>query len=284
MPVRYINFNGEMIHDRQPVLSVTNRSFRYGDGLFETMLWTGEEIRFLSYHVQRLQEGMKTLHMDDPGQYDEAFMTEKATQLITKNGYTGKVRLRLSVYRAGEGLYSPEINRTAYVLEATPLSAADFKNGLIVDVYQEYRKPYSGLSKLKTANSLIYVMAGLYRKQKGVDDVLVLNQDGFLCESVSSNIFVWYDGKLYTPALSEGCVAGVMRRVVIELAAENNYEVVEAQINPDIMHLADELFFTNSIQGIQWVLGYKKKRYFKRISKMLQEKLVSWGQDTADAG
>ena len=127
-------------------------------------------------------------------------------------------------------------------------------------------------------------MAGLYRKQKGVDDVLVLNQDGFLCESVSSNIFVWYDGKLYTPALSEGCVAGVMRRVVIELAAENNYEVVEAQINPDIMHLADELFFTNAIQGIQWVLGYKKKRYFKRISKMLQEKLVSWGQDTADAG
>src|SRR5690606_33607853 len=195
---------------------------------------------------------------------------------------TGEVRLRLSVYRDGEGLYSPEINRTAYVLEATPLSTADVKNGLIIDVYQEHRKPYSSLSKLKTANSLVYVMAGLFRKQKGVDDVVVLNQDGFLCESVSSNIFVWYDEKLYTPALSEGCVAGVMRRVVIEMAAENQYEVIEAQINPDIMHLADELFFTNAIQGIQWVLGYKKKRYFKRISKMLQEKLVSWGQDTAD--
>ncbi|SEN49079.1 branched-chain amino acid aminotransferase [bacterium A37T11] len=276
MAITYININGEIVVDSKPVLTTGNRGFRYGDGIFETMRWADEDIRFLDYHLERLRESMHMLHLEGSHLYSVDFLREKAAELVQKNNFKADVRLRLGIYRGGGGLYSPEINKAAYVMEASDLSATEHKSGLIVDIYAEYRKPVSSLSKLKSANSLLYVMAGLYRKQKGLDEVIILNQNGFLCESGSSNLFVWYENKLYTPAVSEGCIAGVMRRVVIELALGNDIQVIEAQINPDILQLADELFLTNAIHGIQWVMGYKKKRYFNRISKLLQEKLNNW--------
>ena len=129
------------------------------------------------------------------------------------------------------------------------------------------------MSNSKTSNALIYVLAGIYKNQNALDEVLILNQNGFLCESVSSNVFVVYDRKLYTPALNEGCIAGVMRQVVMRLAKENNIELVEAQINPDILNEADEVFLTNAAKGIQWVMGYNHKRYFNEVSRFLNDKL-----------
>src|SRR3546814_8757093 len=70
-------------------------------------------------------------------------------------------------------------------------------------------------------------------------DLLLVNQEGFLCESLSSNVFIWYDKKLYTPAISEGCIDGVMRKVVIDLAVDSGMEVIEAQISPNILREAD---------------------------------------------
>jgi len=236
------------------------------------------DIRFLNHHVARLQEGMRMLQLEYDAAVDEQFIRSRATALVSKNGLDGQhVRVRLQIYRDGEGLYSPQQNKAAYVMSVSPLDTDDVKHrklGLIVDVYAEYRKPYSELSKLKSANALVYVMAGLYRKKKGLDDVLILNQEGFLCESLSSNVFVWYGKKLYTPAISEGCIDGVMRKVVIDMALDSGLEVIEAQISPDIMNEADEIFHTNAVHGVQWVMGYKQKRYFNRISRMLQERLA----------
>jgi branched-chain amino acid aminotransferase len=87
---------------------------------------------------------------------------------------------------------------------------------------------------------------------------------------------VHYEKTLYTPAISEGCIEGVMRRVVIDMAIDEGIEVVEAQISPQIMKEAEEIFLTNAVQGVQWVMGYKQKRYFNKISRILQNKLQSW--------
>lgn len=280
MPVHYIDFNKQLVPEKEAIITAENRAFRYGDGLFETMRWMDGDIRFLSHHVSRLQDGMRMLQLEHPAAFDAHFIRSRAADLIRKNGLEGQhVRVRLQVYRDGGGLYSPQQNQAAYVMSVAKLDPDDVnhrKIGLIVDVYSEFRKPYSELSKLKSANSLVYVMAGLYRKKNGLDDVLILNQEGFLCESLSSNIFIWYGKKLYTPALSEGCIDGVMRKVVIEMALENGLEVIEAQISPAIMSQADEIFHTNAIHGVQWVMGYKQKRYFNLISRMLQEKLLQF--------
>ncbi|WP_134088306.1 aminotransferase class IV [Olivibacter sp. XZL3] len=276
---RYINSNGNLMLESQPVIQSNNRSFRYGDGIFETMRWMDGDIRFLQYHIDRLQAGMNLLHLEGAAKFDAYFLREKTAELVKKNKLGTDARIRLNVYRAGAGLYSPETNKANYLLEASPLEHDGYqlnKTGVIIDVYREHKKPVNSLSHLKSSNALIYVLAGIERKRLGCDDILILNNDGFLCESLSSNIFVWYNKTLYTPALSEGCIAGVMRKVVIEMANEYGIEVVEAQISPEILHEADEMFLTNAIHGIYWVMGYKKKRYFNHLSKNLQDKLSKW--------
>ncbi len=276
MSKQFINFDGNILPADQLVFSINNRAFRYGDGLFESMRYMKGELRFPDLHMERIRKGMKLLKFDNYSQIDTWFIREKAEELIRRNKTGQDARLRLTVFRDAGGLYSPTANKMAYVLESQKLEESQYTinaKGLIIDVFDEIPKPVNILSNLKTCNALIYVLAGIFKNQNDLDEVLVLNQNGFLCESMSSNVFVVYDRKLYTPALNEGCIAGVMRQVVMRLAKENGIELVEAQINPEILNEADEVFLTNAGRGIQWVMGYNNKRYFNEVSRFLNEKL-----------
>ncbi|WP_276364071.1 aminotransferase class IV [Daejeonella sp. H1SJ63] len=273
---QFINFNGVIVPADQQIFSVSNRGFRYGDGLFESMRYLNGELKFSELHIDRIQKGMKVLKLDRSALIDTWFLRERAEELIRRNKIGSDGRFRLTVFRDADGLYSPVSNKMAYVLESQKLEDNSYvlnKKGLIIDVYDEVPKPLNILSNLKTCNALVYVMAGIFKNRNGLDEVLILNQNGFLCESMSSNVFIVYDRKLYTPALNEGCIGGVMRQVVIRLAKENGIELIEAQINPDILNEADEVFLTNAAKGIQWVMGYNNKRYFNEVSRFLNEKL-----------
>lgn len=272
MQQEYILHNDQFIDINQPILTARNRGFRYGDGLFETMLMSAGKLKFPELHADRLQAGMSAIKMDGGALFDTYFLKQKTAELSKKNKLKDNIRFRLSVYRNGDGLYTPESNKSGYILEATAMEGGGYelnKKGLIIDVYDEISKPVNKLSNYKTSNSLIYVMAGLYKKQNRLDDAFLLNQYGFLCESISSNIFVVYDKQIYTPALSEGCVAGVMRNAVMQIAKSNHISIIEAQINPEVLKEADEVFITNATGGIRWVMGYGKKRYFNEITKSL---------------
>jgi len=276
--MNFINYNGEIVPANQPMLPVTNRGFKYGDGLFESMRLMNGELKFASLHADRLQRGMKALKLDGSTRFDEYFLREKSSELLKRNNYGQNARLRLTVFRDAGGLYSPAGNESGYAIEMTennePYYLSNAK-GLIVDVFEEITKPVNYLSNIKTCNSLPFVMAGLYRKLHSLDEVFILNQNGFLCEAMSSNVFVVYDKKLYTPALSEGCIEGIMRTVVMQVAEVTGMPVVEAQINPDILNVADEVFLTNTSKGIQWVMGFNNKRYFNKVSKDLLDVLNS---------
>ena len=270
MPL-YINFNGEILSADSKLLAVANRAFRYGDGLFESMRLMKGQLKFADLHADRLQRGMRALKIDGYSQMDTWFLKEKVEQLASRNK-TRHGRLRLTVYRDSEGLYTPTQNKMGYCLELVPMDEPRYflnDKGLIMDIFTELKKPTNYLSNIKTCNSLIYVLAGIFKTQNKLDDTFLLNQDGNLCEAGSSNIFVWYQSHLYTPALSEGCVEGVMRQVVIKLAKQSGIPFTEAQINPDILYEADEVFLTNATKGIQWVMGFGVKRYFNQLSKGL---------------
>ncbi len=276
MDKQLINFNGQIVPSDQQVLSGNNRGFRYGDGLFESMRYMNGAIKFPELHIDRIQKGMKVLKLDNNSHIDSWFLREKVEELVRRNKIGNDARVKLTVYRDADGLYTPDSNKTGYVLEFQALNDSQYTlnpKGLIIDVFDELTKPINILANLKTCNSLVYVLAGVYKNQHALDEVMILNQNGFLCESISSNVFVVYDRKLYTPALNEGCIGGVMRQVVMRLAKENNIELVEAQVNPEILNEADEVFITNATKGIQWVMGYNNKRYFNEVAKFLSEKL-----------
>lgn len=271
----FINYNGEFIAADSPVLTSANRAFKYGDGIFESMRVVKGQLMFADLHADRLQNGMKGLKIEGYSQLDDWFLKEKAADLAIRNKIKNG-RVRLTVYRDSDGLYTPVQNKMGYCMEIEPYDNWHYElntKGLIMDIFTEVPKPLNYLSNLKTCNSLPYVMAGIYKSQNKLDDAFLLNQNGFLCEAISSNIFVWYKNHLYTPALSEGCVSGVMRKVVIDLALKMDLPVTEAQINPNILYEADEVFLTNATRGIQWVMGYGVKRYFNRLSKSLIDEL-----------
>ncbi|MET1054037.1 MAG: aminotransferase class IV [Pedobacter sp.] len=276
MQQEYILHNDEFIAIDEKILTVKNRGFRYGDGLFESMRMTGGKLKFAELHADRLQAGMNALKMDGGIFFDEYFLKQKTAELCKKNKLKDNARFRLSVYRDADGLYTPDTNKSGYILEASAVQETGYglnKKGLIINVYDEITKPVNKLSNYKTSNSLLFVMAGLYKKQHRLDEAFILNQNGFLCESISSNVFVVYDKQIYTPALSEGCIAGVMRNIVMQTAKANGISIIEAQINPEVLNEAEEVFITNASSGIRWVMGYGRKRYFNEITKSLSAML-----------
>ncbi|HUH33538.1 MAG TPA: aminotransferase class IV [Daejeonella sp.] len=276
MKSQYINFNGTIVPADQAVMTIANRGFRYGDGLFESMRWMKGELKFAELHADRIRRGMRILKFEGYSQIDTYFLRENIAELIRRNKTGPNARVRFSIFRDSEGLYNPTTNKIGFAIEVTKISETDFTSnnrGLIVDIYDEVPKPINILSNLKTSNSLVFVLAGVFKNQHSLDEVLILNQSGFLCEAMSSNVFVVFNKQLYTPALTEGCIAGVMRHVVMKLAKENNVVITEAQINPAILEQAEEVFLTNAAKGIQWVMGYNNKRYFNEVSRFLLNKL-----------
>ncbi len=272
----YINTNGTFILADTPVVTVNNRSFRYGDALFETIRIANHRPQFLKEHLQRLFKGMKVLKMEMNPLFNESFVEYAILELAKKNNITSDGRVRFTVYRCEGGLYAPNDNKVSFVLEAYPIEEQGFflnTKGYTVDLFLELKKTPNALSSIKSANSAIYVMAGIHKTQEQLDDCLLLNDKQFVIEAISSNIFVVKNGMLYTPPIDDGCVDGVMRRQIIEIAKENKMTVYENSIMQDALLGADEFFLTNTINGIRWVVAYKHKRYFNSTSKKLTEKL-----------
>lgn len=276
MPQQYLLYNDVFHLSNAPILTADNRAFRFGDGLFESMRMINGKLQFADLHADRLAAGMKALKIEGYSLMDDYFLRQKTTDLAKKNKWNGNARFRLSVFRTGAGLYTPEQNKNGYILQGNMVDSSIYelnKKGLIVDLFTDLAKPINKFSPLKTANSLIYVMAGLYKSQNKLDEAIVLNDKGFLCESISANLFVVYDKKIYTPALTEGCIAGVMRNTILHLAKLNEIEIIEAEINPKVLEEADEVFITNATKGVQWIMGYGRKRYFDKVSRLFADKL-----------
>ena len=148
--------------------------------------------------------------------------------------------------------------------------------GLEIDLFTELKKDKSPIANYKTKNGLLYVMAAVAAKEKGLDDYLICNYGGGILERTSANLFLVSNGVLYTPGLEEGCLAGTMRMQVINLAIKNGIKVYECNILPQNLLVAEEIFLTNAIRGVIWVGGYRTKRYFsntaRKIVDLLNEK------------
>lgn len=272
----YINHNGTYILSDAPVVTANNRSFRYGDALFETIRLTNYNPQFLKEHLQRLSAGMEVLKMEKNPDLNTIFIEHAILELAQKNNVTSDGRVRLTVYRNEGGMYAPSDNKVSYVIEVYPLEEKGYilnQKGYTVDLFTEFKKAQNALSSIKSANSAIYVMAGIHKTNQQLDECLLLNDKHHIIEGISSNIFAVKNGVLYTPPVSDGCVDGVMRKKIIEIAQANKIAVYEISVMQNVLLGADELFLTNTINGIRWVVAYKQKRYFNDTSQKLTQKL-----------
>lgn len=272
----FINHNRTIIPAEEPVLTLDNRSFRYGDGLFETMRIANGKVQLLKEHLGRLTHGAGVLKMKLPSDMNEEFLNKSILELAARNGIKKDGRVRLCVFRKSGGHYTPEDNQVLFAIEVYPVEEENYilnQKGLVVDLYTEYRKTPNALASIKSANSLIFVLAGLYKSEHKLDECILSNDKGQIIEAISSNLFAVKNGVLYTPPVTDGCVHGVMRNKIIQIAQENRIAVYEISVMQSVLLGADELFLTNALHGIRWVVAYKQKRYFNNIAKKLVDKL-----------
>ncbi|HNR54003.1 MAG TPA: aminotransferase class IV [Flavobacteriales bacterium] len=272
-----VNLNGDVVPGDKPVITLDNRAYHYGDGLFESMRIVEGRARFLDAHWARLTTGAALLRIKLPSNLDRDAFERYINELVQRTGLLN-ARCRFTLFRKGPGFYRPAEHEGGFTFELHTLEEPTYAlngHGLMVDIWPEMRKPVNDLSRHKTLNCQYYVMASLWAEQRGLDDCMLQNDRGNIIESSSGNLFIVSNGVLYTPSLSDGCVGGVMRAQVINLAIANGIKVYECSLNPQNLLAADELFFTNAVQGLQWVGAYRTKRYAHRLSGMITELLVS---------
>ncbi len=271
----YINVDGFLYKEDEPVFKISNRAFKYGDALFETIRIVNGEPQFLEDHFIRLKKGMQILKMP-AGVLSFSQLKDQIVKLIEKNHIKYGGRIRLTVFRSGEGLYAPENQGKSFAIEAFPIASNKYclnEKGLTIDVYNDLKIHRNFLSQIKTTNKIPQVLTGIYKTENNLDDCLVLNDQGRIAEALSSNIFLYKNNNLYTPSLEEGCMDGVMRKQVLKIANELSINVFEGMLNGSMLLQADEMFLTNAISGIQWVVSYRQKRYFNTAAKEILEQL-----------
>ncbi len=273
----WINYNGEYYRAGSPVLTVSNRGLRYGDGIFETLLVQNGRIRLWDLHFDRLLGGMRVLRLEAPSSFDSSGLAQQIGHLCERNGHSGLARVRLMVFRGEGTLFDGARDASNFVIESASLSPAQVAfhdPGLRVGLYTEGAKACDRLSNLKSNNFLVYAQAARYARDLGWDDCLVLNAHGRVADSCIANIFYIRGRVIHTPPLEEGCVAGVMRRFLLERMPGWGFAIRESPVSVEDLAGTEEIFLTNAVRSIRWVGEFGSRTYPGRLARELYELVV----------
>ena len=270
----YVCCDNKFYEENKPIFRL-NRAMKFGDGVFESIRIVSGKVKYLDFHLERMRKGLKALEISC-SKGDIEILKVCVEQLLIKNEIEDGAILRIIAQRAGLGKYTPESNEVFFYIETERLNQNSYtlnKGGYNLGFAEKVMIYPNQFSGLKTLNSLPYVMASKELKESKFDELVLLNDSGFLVEGCSSNLFLAKGKKIVTPGLNHGCISGVMRRVAINKLIQMGFQVEQSDIVPSDLEEADEIFFTNSVQGVAWVSSYAKKRYFKKVSSKLIEQL-----------
>ena len=242
--------NGRLFSVHARLFTPQNRAFRYGDGFFETLKCLNGKILWWNYHQKRAQKSLQMLNMPALSSPEWSKLKNDICELCKINNCMQAARVRISFYRGNGGKYTPVSNELDVLIEAEPLPLGSSTTTGILGGIAQVEKPISSLSTLKSLQCLPYILAGMEVKQQGWDQAILQNTAGRIAETHIANIFCVYNQMIITPPLSEGCVDGIIRKVLLE--AKLPWKIKEQPIRVQELMDADEVFTTNTIQGIQY--------------------------------
>tara|TARA_B100000579_G_scaffold423892_1_gene427565 strand:+ start:489 stop:1325 length:837 start_codon:yes stop_codon:yes gene_type:complete len=262
-----ICYNGQIIDTNKFSLSITNRGFRYGDSFFETIKCYQGNPLFFEEHYFRMAASFCLMKLTPPDIFDIDHFKSLIRDLLMSNNMNQSARVRISFFRCDGGYYLPMTNNTHFFIESEVIDQHQYilnKTGLRIGVYKDNFLPKNVLGSLKTNNRLINILASIYANENNYDDCVLMNESKNLVESISGNIFIVQDGVIKTPSLEEGCIDGVIRKILIN---QSSFQVIEKAISfSDILN-ANELFLTNVISGVKWIHSINNSIYTNSVAK-----------------
>ena len=256
-------------------ISILDRGFCYGDGLFETLRASNGKIFYIEQHIDRFFESMQQILIELPMTRLE--LTKVVQETLARNKYKNAI-IRLLVTRGDtqSNIQIDSKNHPTLVINIrpyTPLPKAAYKKGIRIMLFQERANLINGLKRrLKSCNYLSNVLIKELSDKKNYMEGVVVDPDFGVTEGTTSNIFIVKQGQLKTPPLSPFVLAGITRQVVLEIARDHRIPFAEEQITADELICADEVFITNSCIEILPVtqvdsnlIGHKKPGILTRF-------------------
>lgn len=266
-----VNFNGTL-YPNSTLISLENRAYKFGDGLFETIKCVDGSPLFWEDHYFRLMASMRILRIEIPMNFTMEFLQDEIFKTLQANGLDKKpARVRLTVDRGEGGNYLPKQSNINYSISTFLLESNNynlFENSqCVVDLYKDFFVNESLLSTLKSANKLIYILGSIYANENDLDNCLVLNNSKNVVECLNGNIFLVEGNTIKTPPLLDGCLNGILRKQILNLLKKHDqFTIEEASISTFELQKADELFYTNVIQGVVPITNYRKKQFRNTVS------------------
>ena len=262
--------NGQWLNSLDFSSSPTDRGMQHGLGLFETLLALDGTPVFADRHLTRLQQACARLGwpLEIPA------FRETAVELLARNNLiAGRARIRLSI-TAGSGTIHDLTPGSDRLIWMTAFPASDPSASLTASLSPWPHNERSALTGMKCASYAENLIALDHARRLGFDETIFTNTAGHLCEAATANLFVVLDGTLLTPTLASGCLPGITREVVIELATELGIPCEERHLALAELQQAKEVFLTSSLRGVVPLSRFEDYRYTAgRITQVLQQAL-----------
>ncbi|MCP5361976.1 MAG: aminotransferase class IV [Hyphomicrobiales bacterium] len=263
--VHYTSINSRLISSEATQIAISERGFRYGDGVFETILLRSGLPYLWDGHMARLQAGLTALRLPP---VDTVRLWQDSAALIAKNQIEdGILRLCISRGQGGQGYLPAGKSTPLIVIECLP--GSEETGGITLWLSQICLAPASCRpTQAKTMQGLPYTLARLEASEAGADDALMCALDGTVAEAASGNVFWVQDGRLYAPVLATGCLPGTTRAAIMRFSP---LPIQEVSLEPEALEQADEVFMTNAGRGIVPVLGLQPLGYRWEVGPVTQK-------------
>jgi branched-chain amino acid aminotransferase len=247
------NLNGKLVREEEASVSVLDRGFLYGDGIYETVLVRNSRPFLLGKHLERLRSSAAIIRVDVP--WDDGKFVSEIDRLLDANGMTDAA-LRINISR-GVGDWRLSVDGASnptflFSLFPIPDYAQDtYTRGWEVIISREFVTMDPVIPALaKTTNRLSLILAKSEAEERGGKEAILLNLQGYLTEGTSSNLFFVKSGVVCTPSLDSGILEGITRSVVMEILEKEGVEIEESTYRPDDLKNADEAFLTFTTAGV----------------------------------
>lgn len=251
-------FNGK-IHTGPLPIQGNDRGLLYGDGFFETLVTDKGKIYFESLHWERMKRTAEALQLDMPRDLNPSSIHEQVKNLLEDNGLYQKARLRITIWRKEGGLFTPNTKASHYFIRADAFNIERVVKDKVGFSQTCYIYPHR-LSAFKTINCLPYVHAGMEKEARGLDELILLNEQGEICEASSSNVFWYARNAFFTPSLETGCISGVRREALLNLLKRQKKTVMEGRFQKEEL-LQAEYIFTSNVMGLFPILSLEGQRF-----------------------